>query len=474
MHRGTWVEGAVLGGKYRMLRRIAEGGMGTIWEVEHVEIGRRLAVKVLHAEYSRNVEVVARFRREAQIAGTLGHDHICPVLDVGQDDQGQPYLVMELLRGRCLADALAEDRALAIERALDITAQILEALIAAHAAGVVHRDLKPENVFLSRVGGRDDFVRVLDFGISKVAEQDGKPTTALTRTGFVMGTPHYMAPEQARGQKDLDARVDVYAVGAILYEMLTGSRAYDGNSVNEIIIKLATEPFTLPSALRPDLPRQVEAIVLRAMARSRDERFATASEMSEAVSHARGVGAAIAPEASRVSAAPTLPRTSTPLAVTRSQVAATPALPPRRVPIVIAAAGVLLAVGLGVIAWVAVDGLHTPQTVQGPAAGPPLTAPNPLGRGSGTPPASLAAQPAPPPRVIPDPAAPVAPVPSLPSSAGPTKVTKALATKMRAARRPPADGPNGLPAQSPGPSSQAGEPDFARPDRPIDEPNFAR
>ena len=276
------VLGTVLGGKYRIVRLLAQGGMGAVYEGEHVEIGHKVAIKVMKPELAQRAEALARFRREAQIAGTLGHDNICAVLDLGTTPEGSPYLVMPLLKGSSLAQALTECGPLPEERALDIAAQLLAALSAAHQVGVVHRDLKPDNVFLTQIGERADFIKVLDFGISKVLGAQ-REASALTQTGTLVGTPYYMAPEQARGLKDQDARVDVYAVGVILFEMLTGHLPFTGDEIGGVIIKIATEGFTRPSQLRPDLSPAVEGLVLRAMERDRDRRFPDAANMRAVV-----------------------------------------------------------------------------------------------------------------------------------------------------------------------------------------------
>jgi len=283
------LHGVVLGGRYRLVALIGSGGMGTVWEAEHVEIGHKVAVKLMHAEATRDADRVARFRREAHVAGNLGHDNICNVLDIGFSDEHGLYLVMPLLRGKSLAAILDELGSLPIARALDITAQVLDALGAAHAAGIIHRDLKPDNVFVGRVGDREDFVKVLDFGISKVsaAVEGSQP---LTQTGIVLGTPDYMAPEQARGRKDIDARVDLWAAGVMLYQMLTGERPFPGESANEIIVKIVTEEFTPLAALRPEVPADVQALVNRAMARNREDRFPDASSMRAAVQAAMATG----------------------------------------------------------------------------------------------------------------------------------------------------------------------------------------
>ncbi len=281
------LEGTVLGGKYKLIQRIGEGGMGSVYEGEHLDIRRRVAVKLMQPHHAANPEAVSRFRREAQIAGSLGHDNICDVLDVGTSADGSHFLVMELLRGSSLAEILASTGPLPAKRALAVVAQVLDALSAAHAAGVVHRDLKPENVFVTKMGEQEDFVKVLDFGISKIVADSILDISSMTKTGSVMGTPYYMAPEQARGQKDQDHRVDVYATGVLLYEMLTCRRPFDGDTFNELLIKIVTEPFTPPRAIKDDIPANVEAIVLRAMSRSRDDRYADAAAMRHAVAEAR-------------------------------------------------------------------------------------------------------------------------------------------------------------------------------------------
>jgi serine/threonine-protein kinase len=289
---GLQSEGRVLGGKYRLVRQIGEGGMGTVWEAEHVELGRHVAVKLLRADCATTGVLLARFRREAQIAGRLGHDNVCEVLDVGTAEGGEQFLVLPLLRGEPLSALIAREGPLSVARAIDIGVQVLSGLEAAHQAGVVHRDLKPGNVFITAVGDRGDFAKLLDFGVSKVLAGSPLPVSTLTRAGGVAGTPHYMAPEQARGHRDQDHRVDVYAAGVILYEMLTGRLPFEGDSDNDLLIRIVTEPFKPPSALRPDLPPALGAIVLRAMSRDRDRRFSDAASMRTALQAQRSAPAA--------------------------------------------------------------------------------------------------------------------------------------------------------------------------------------
>ncbi|MDI7270088.1 MAG: serine/threonine-protein kinase, partial [Myxococcota bacterium] len=224
-------------------------------------------------ELSEDTDQVARFLREAQAAGRIGHDNICEVLDFGTVERSPPYLVMPLLRGRSLAAALDDTSPLPLDRAVDVACQILAGLQAAHHAGIVHRDLKPDNIFLTTVGDRDDFVKILDFGISKVTGKHAEGAKDLTNTGLVLGTAAYMAPEQARDSKAVDHRVDVYATGVILYEMLTGAPPFDGENFGQILWKIWNAPVPAPRTLNPAIPIGVEAAILRAIDRDPERRF---------------------------------------------------------------------------------------------------------------------------------------------------------------------------------------------------------
>ncbi|MCC6994864.1 MAG: protein kinase [Deltaproteobacteria bacterium] len=262
----TGVVGTIIDGRYSVLRLIGEGGMGRVYEAEHIEIGKRVALKILHQVYSRTPEVVERFRREARAASRIGHPNIVDVTDSGQTPDGSVYFAMEMLEGIELAAVIDREGALAPARALSIAQQMCRALKAAHDAGIIHRDLKPENVFLVVRDNTADFVKVLDFGIAKVADLEEPRTGRLTHPGMAMGTPEYMAPEQAAG-KPADPRSDVYAVGAIIYEMLTGVPPYTGDNFMEILSKKASTEPRPPRELNRELPEIVEQVVLRAMAR---------------------------------------------------------------------------------------------------------------------------------------------------------------------------------------------------------------
>jgi len=263
--------GSEVDGRYRVIELIGEGGMGKVYLAEHVEIGKRVALKVLHPSYSRMPDLVERFRREARAASKIGHPNIVDVTDSGTTADGSVYFVMEYLEGVELGSVIEREGALDVARALKITGQISRALSAAHREGIIHRDLKPENIFLIARDGTADVVKVLDFGIAKTTEAEAARERRLTSPGMAMGTPEYMSPEQAAG-RPADARCDVYALGAILYEMVTGVPPYSGDNFMEILTKKATQDPPPPSQVRAELPSQVSELVMAAMARSPGDR----------------------------------------------------------------------------------------------------------------------------------------------------------------------------------------------------------
>jgi serine/threonine protein kinase len=271
--------GQTIGGKYVVRDVLGEGGMGTVFEAEHLTIGRAVAVKVLHPNQTRKKDAVKRFHQEARAAGAIGHPNICEVYDLGMLDDGSPYLVMEKLVGETLADRIAVEGGLPFDDVLDILIQVLSGLVAAHAKGIVHRDIKPENVFLTPRVGCPPVCKLLDFGVSKmIAPVDGKDEDLdLTRTGMVMGTPYYMSPEQARGDRNLDARVDLYACGVILYEALTGKRPFTAPNYNALLLQIITADPRPARALRPALPDAFDAVLAKSMARRREDRYPTAN-----------------------------------------------------------------------------------------------------------------------------------------------------------------------------------------------------
>ncbi len=271
--------GEVIAGKYKLNAVLGVGGMGTVYDGEHVQLGRPVAVKVLiRTPTTSGANAEKRFLKEARSAGALAHPNICQVFDFGTTGNGASYLVMEKLVGETLGQRLAHTRKLPIEEAVSIILQVLDGLGAAHEQNILHRDVKPENVFLASVPGGGEMVKLLDFGIAKNMSSHGGTLDTLTQHGMVMGTPHYMSPEQARGKRDLDARVDLYACGVMLYEMLAGVRPFEAPMANDILLQIVRNAPTGVSSHRPDVPPELERVVLRAMRKERNDRFATAEE----------------------------------------------------------------------------------------------------------------------------------------------------------------------------------------------------
>jgi hypothetical protein len=263
--------GKLLGGKYRVLRKIGEGGMGIVYEAEHIALGKRVAVKLLHHEFTQKQEILMRFQREAWAACRIGHPNIVDVSDIDRSPDGAPYMVMELLRGESLAANMANEKRISIARTAHILDQVLSALAAAHDAGIVHRDIKPDNIFLSSTGGRRDFVTVLDFGISKFLV--GSITNAaLTKTGSVLGTPTYMSPEQARGDTDIDHKADLYAVGAIAYQMLSGREPHSASNLHQLLFRIITDLPEPLEKISPNVPDEVARLIHSAMSKDPDRR----------------------------------------------------------------------------------------------------------------------------------------------------------------------------------------------------------
>jgi serine/threonine-protein kinase len=276
--------GQIYGGKYRLLRLLGSGGMGAVYEGENIEQKRRVAIKTLHKELATHHETLARFEREAEAASRIGSDHITRVMELGHLPDGSRFMVMEFLEGVTLRQRMRERGRLSYDEAVRLVCQILEGLAAAHAAGIVHRDLKPANIFLLRGGGEQaDFVKILDFGVSKLSDQKAK-SMALTSTGMVVGTPHYMAPEQAKGSRDVDGRADVYATGVILYECLAGQVPFHANTFNELIFKIVLQPAPSMETLAPDVDPELATIVSKAMAKEPVGRYQTALEFHQALS----------------------------------------------------------------------------------------------------------------------------------------------------------------------------------------------
>jgi tRNA A-37 threonylcarbamoyl transferase component Bud32 len=269
--------GTIIADRYSIVRLIGEGGMGVVYEARHTSIGRRVALKVVHKEYSSNAVAIERFQQEAKVAATIGHLNICEVMDFGVTDDGLAYIVMEYLEGESLATILGRERKLPVDVAMSILMQIMDALEEVHAKGILHRDLKPENVFITNVKGHGAVVKILDFGISKVMKP-GADSMRLTQTGTMVGTPYYMSPEHVRAKGDIDQRTDLYACGVILYEMVTGEVPFKGESYSQIIAAILEDPPPDPTRLTPGLSQAVVDFIRWGMQRDREKRPQTAAE----------------------------------------------------------------------------------------------------------------------------------------------------------------------------------------------------
>jgi len=279
--------GTVLERKYRIEDKLGEGGMGAVYTGEHLMMKRRVAIKTLLSQFTANPNAVQRFQREAQAASAMGHPNIITIHDLGQTPDGMLYIVMEYLDGRDLGKETRELKLRGVQvmepqRAFAIMSQVAEGLAAAHEKGVVHRDLKPDNIFL--VPNRDgtDRVKLLDFGISKI-RTPSPDQSRLTTDGSLLGTPYYMSPEQAQGKSDIDHRADIYAYGVILYELLTGQVPFEDENMLRVIAMHALEQPLAPRQANPRLPVEVEAVILRSMAKEPLLRFQTMAEMRDVI-----------------------------------------------------------------------------------------------------------------------------------------------------------------------------------------------
>ncbi|HLK93119.1 MAG TPA: serine/threonine-protein kinase [Polyangia bacterium] len=383
--------GELVGAKYRIVRLLAQGGMGVVYEAQHTVVKRRFAVKFLRRELTERRDILTRFHHEAEAAGALESEHVAAAVDFGIADDGAPYIVMEYLVGESLTALCGREGPLPVGRAADLVGQAARGVAVAHAAGIIHRDLKPQNLFLCRRQDGTDLLKVLDFGVAKLQALDDP--NAATRTGAVVGTVAYMSPEQARGDKIVDERSDVYALGAILYELCSGKKPHPGESPNAILHHIATQPPAPLAALVPDLPPAFVAVVEGALAADPSARPASAEALA----------AALAPFATRVAwPAPKLedsgaPRVAPPPAArSASAPSRSPRAPSRLLPVAAAVAG--LGVALAVLAGLS----HrrpdpTPPLPAPPAvavAPAPVAAPVPVPAAASPAPPAVAAVPA--------------------------------------------------------------------------------
>jgi serine/threonine-protein kinase len=285
--------GEVLLGKYRLERVLGRGGMGFVVAATHLGLDQLVAIKMLLPSSLDKKDVLSRFAREARAAAKLRNEHVVRVTDVGDLPSGAPYLVMEYLRGKDLADVLIERGPLPIDRAIDYVLQALEAIAEAHAFGMVHRDLKPANLFLASGPGGGEIVKLLDFGISKASEDPKGEALALTGAGVLIGSPRYMSPEQIRSAKDCDAGTDIWSVGVIAYELITGRVPFESASSVELVAEILTAE---PAALPPEVPAGLRDTILRCLAKDRARRPGSALELARAIAPFGSVDAALAVE----------------------------------------------------------------------------------------------------------------------------------------------------------------------------------
>ena len=273
--------GDVIQEKYKVLEKLGSGGMGTVYLAENILIGRKVAIKFLHKEKAENPASVARFQREARSATAIGNKHIVEVLDLGELDDGTAFMVLEYLEGRDLGAEIGDGQ-LSADKAAAVFVQICDALGAAHEKGIVHRDLKPENIYLIEREGNNDFVKVLDFGVAKIVsgEDEGH---SLTRTGVAVGTYAYMSPEQAQALKNIDHRSDIFSLGVMLYQALTGFQPFGRTSQINILLTLCTSPHPPLTEHRDDLPEGLVAIVDKMLEKEPADRFENCGELKNAL-----------------------------------------------------------------------------------------------------------------------------------------------------------------------------------------------
>jgi len=272
--------GTLLLDRFLVTKQIGQGGMGAVYEATHTLINKRVAVKVLLEKYAQREQIVTRLKKEATLASSIRNEHIIDITDIGNTADGRTFVVMEYLEGESLAECLTREHELTEQRTLRIASQAASALAAAHAKGIVHRDIKPENLFLLKRNNAD-FVKVVDFGISKSlrASSEEEAAQRLTQTGMVLGTPLYMSPEQARGDEDLDHRVDIYALGVIMYEAIAGRVPFAGTNYLSVISQVLNEDPKPVREIRPDVSEELEAIIAKAMAKDRTQRYEDADAM---------------------------------------------------------------------------------------------------------------------------------------------------------------------------------------------------
>jgi eukaryotic-like serine/threonine-protein kinase len=272
--------GQILDGKYRVDRVIGAGGMGVVVAATHVQLNTQVALKFLLPEALRDSKVVERFVREARSAVQIQSEHVARVIDVATLPTGSPYMVMEFLEGQDLAGVLTQSGPLPVAQAVGYVLEACEAVAEAHSLGIVHRDLKPANLFLTRRHRREPIVKVLDFGISK---SNDPASLSLTKTASMMGSPYYMSPEQMKSARDVDARSDIWAIGVILFELLSGTTPFQGETITELVVSVTQGRIPSVRDLRPEVPVGLAEVIARCLERERDDRYPDVGKLAQAL-----------------------------------------------------------------------------------------------------------------------------------------------------------------------------------------------
>jgi serine/threonine-protein kinase len=281
----------LVGGKYKLVRLIGKGGMGSVWEGQHYELGTRVAIKFIETEHAVSEEARSRFKREAMAAATVKSKHAIQIHDHGITQEGIPYIVMEMLIGESLERRVERLSRMSLQETAKVLLQVSRALAKAHEQGIIHRDLKPDNVFIVRdADDGEEIAKVLDFGIAKVQGAPGNPgMTSSTKTGAVLGTPFYMSPEQARGLRNVDHRTDVWSLGVIAFRCVTGRLPFDGESVGDLLVKICTAPVPVPSQVVPGIPPGFDGWFMRTMEREPERRFGSVMEQANELCFVAGI-----------------------------------------------------------------------------------------------------------------------------------------------------------------------------------------